>query len=250
VIAGGPANARSHPEDWRVHQPRKYSTCHDLAPRHAAKLRDTTPGCQNEIPWIHSGQTLSENGRNPERMSKSLFLSLSLNALILCSSLPATSQDASPNNPPPYCNPCLFYGGDFDPHNANANALANELTTSVVSGARVFIPFCRSRRQDMDGDSPLLEQSLQRGRNRSPGGSVVHLEGDESRQRWKGSRGRQRARHVHRYRPTWLREKRIHVDVNHRSSGHAEGWFVLDDCRTRMQNSGRPCLRRCLLLRI
>src|SRR5277367_3731584 len=74
-------------------------------------------------------------------MSKSMFLSLALSALILLSSLPATSQETSPKTPPPYCNPCLFYGGDFDPHNTNANALANELTTSVVSGARVFVPF-------------------------------------------------------------------------------------------------------------
>ena len=63
-----------------------------------------------------------------------------LTALILWSSLPSLSQDA-PTTPPPYCQPCLFYGGDFDAHNTNANALANELTTSVVSGARVFVPF-------------------------------------------------------------------------------------------------------------
>jgi hypothetical protein len=80
-------------------------------------------------------------GRNHERMSKSKFLLLALNALILSSSLPAVTQNALPNTPPPYCHPCLFYGGDFDPHNTNANSLANELTTSVVSGARVFVPF-------------------------------------------------------------------------------------------------------------
>jgi hypothetical protein len=74
-------------------------------------------------------------------MSKSISLSLALSALIVWSSSSATSQEASPKTPPPYCHPCLFYGGDFDPHNTNANALANELTTSVVSGARVFVPF-------------------------------------------------------------------------------------------------------------
>lgn len=40
------------------------------------------------------------------------------------------------------CNPCLLvYGGDFDANNPNANALADERTTSVVSGASVFVPF-------------------------------------------------------------------------------------------------------------
>jgi hypothetical protein len=43
---------------------------------------------------------------------------------------------------PPSCNPCvLFYGGDFDASNPNANALANEFTTAVVSGATVYVPF-------------------------------------------------------------------------------------------------------------
>jgi len=77
-------------------------------------------------------------------MPKSLFLSLALSSLILCSSLPAATQGAERNAPPAapaYCHPCLFYGGNFDAHNADANALANELTTSVVSGARVFVPF-------------------------------------------------------------------------------------------------------------
>jgi hypothetical protein len=35
----------------------------------------------------------------------------------------------------------LLYGGDFDAKNPKANALQNELTTSVVSGAFVYVPF-------------------------------------------------------------------------------------------------------------
>ncbi len=35
----------------------------------------------------------------------------------------------------------LLYGGDFDAKNPKANALQNELTTSVVSGAIVYVPF-------------------------------------------------------------------------------------------------------------
>jgi hypothetical protein len=83
------------------------------------------------------------NKRNRNEMSKSFFLLLILSALILWSSLPAASQDLQkiPPTPPAYCHPCLFYGGDFDPHNKEANSLANELTTAVVSGARVFVPF-------------------------------------------------------------------------------------------------------------
>lgn len=54
------------------------------------------------------------------------------------SSGPSTS---SVPTPPPYCHPCLFYGGDFDSKNPNSNALQNELTTSVVSGDAVFVPF-------------------------------------------------------------------------------------------------------------
>jgi hypothetical protein len=54
------------------------------------------------------------------------------------SSAPSTSSIPTP---PPYCHPCLFYGGNFDSKNPNSNALQNELTTSVVSGAAVFVPF-------------------------------------------------------------------------------------------------------------
>ncbi|GEM_PF-4488454 len=43
-------------------------------------------------------------------------------------------------SPPPYCNPCLFYGGDFDPSGAFPNALDNQ--DSVIEGyAAVYVPF-------------------------------------------------------------------------------------------------------------
>jgi len=43
---------------------------------------------------------------------------------------------------PSYCKPCLFYTGDFDPNNANANGLANEADL-IVPDAHIYtaIPF-------------------------------------------------------------------------------------------------------------
>jgi hypothetical protein len=48
----------------------------------------------------------------------------------------------SPARVPDYCKPCLFYGGDFDPSNVNANGLWNGV--SVVSG-EVLVPFTVGR---------------------------------------------------------------------------------------------------------
>jgi hypothetical protein len=47
------------------------------------------------------------------------------------------------NVPPPqpaYCQPCLFYGGDFDSSSSNANGLANE-NTLLVPDTTSYIPF-------------------------------------------------------------------------------------------------------------
>ncbi len=41
--------------------------------------------------------------------------------------------------PPPYCAPCLFYGGDFDASNPNANGSINEDTLS--GQAVTYVPF-------------------------------------------------------------------------------------------------------------
>jgi hypothetical protein len=44
--------------------------------------------------------------------------------------------------PPPYCSPCLFYGGDFDATNPNANALENDLVLTFDLIPRIIsIPF-------------------------------------------------------------------------------------------------------------
>ena len=77
-------------------------------------------------------------------MSKYVQSCFALVALILLGvGQLATAQEAAAPTPvpPAVCNPCLFYGGDFNPESSNANALVNELTTGVVSGAFVYVPF-------------------------------------------------------------------------------------------------------------
>jgi hypothetical protein len=44
--------------------------------------------------------------------------------------------------PPAYCNPCLFYGGDFDPSGPEPNGLYNGNT---ASSATVYVPFTISK---------------------------------------------------------------------------------------------------------
>jgi hypothetical protein len=43
-------------------------------------------------------------------------------------------------NGPKYCQPCLFYGGDLDSNDSDANGLANE-NDLIVNGAAVYTPF-------------------------------------------------------------------------------------------------------------
>jgi hypothetical protein len=61
--------------------------------------------------------------------------------------LPAPVRLTVSNNPPPqttppsYCKPCLFYAGDWDSDASDANGLANEVDTTVSTGAAVYAPF-------------------------------------------------------------------------------------------------------------
>src|ERR1700730_3753228 len=50
------------------------------------------------------------------------------------------AQNTQHPTPPPYCKPCLFYGGDFDASNPAANALSNGVIYQGSPGA-VFVPF-------------------------------------------------------------------------------------------------------------
>jgi hypothetical protein len=51
-----------------------------------------------------------------------------------------TSRVPPIGSPPPYCKPCLFYGGDFDANNLNSGTVANEMSL-LVSQAAVYVPF-------------------------------------------------------------------------------------------------------------
>jgi hypothetical protein len=53
---------------------------------------------------------------------------------------------------PSYCNPCLFYTGDFDPNNANANGLANEADL-LVPDSHIYtaIPFLQANGASVTG---------------------------------------------------------------------------------------------------
>ncbi|HEV2424516.1 MAG TPA: hypothetical protein VGZ29_06795 [Terriglobia bacterium] len=51
-----------------------------------------------------------------------------------------TPQRRETPGPPPYCNPCLFYGGDLNPNWTSVNGLAND-NTLLVANTSTFIPF-------------------------------------------------------------------------------------------------------------
>jgi hypothetical protein len=52
---------------------------------------------------------------------------------------PSASKSASKSTPPPYCNPCLFYGGDFDPSNSKADSTYNMV--GLTFQATTYVPF-------------------------------------------------------------------------------------------------------------
>ncbi len=78
---------------------------------------------------------------------KTLFASFPLLALCVLFSLPTHAQDDNASTgganaeptPPSYCHPCLFYGGDFDSDNPNANSLPNAYTINTEETA--YVPF-------------------------------------------------------------------------------------------------------------
>lgn len=70
-----------------------------------------------------------------------ISLVLAAFACILPSGLSTKSRlsAGTTSSPPPYCNPCLFYGGDFDVNNLPV-ALQNQDAISLGYGA-VYVPF-------------------------------------------------------------------------------------------------------------
>lgn len=61
------------------------------------------------------------------------------------------SAQELPPDPPPYCNPCIFYSGDFDPNpQARPNGLLNGLFPGNVDG-EVWVPFTVGNRIKISG---------------------------------------------------------------------------------------------------
>jgi hypothetical protein len=85
-------------------------------------------------------------------MNKTLCAILVLSAMVSFSnaqsvrSLGKSSALLVPT-PPPYCHPCLFYGGDYDPTGPGANGLINNVTISDRGGPTVYVPFVVPRGQ-------------------------------------------------------------------------------------------------------
>jgi hypothetical protein len=65
---------------------------------------------------------------------KRTLLSVVLSLIAGFSVMPKSAL-AQTGTPPSYCHPCLFYGGDFDPANGNANGSINQDT--IFSGQAV-----------------------------------------------------------------------------------------------------------------
>src|SRR5690242_21379414 len=55
------------------------------------------------------------------------------------SSVPRASSAGLPPTPPKYCNPCIFYAGDFNPKNTLANGLFNGMFSG--QDGEVWVPF-------------------------------------------------------------------------------------------------------------
>jgi hypothetical protein len=60
----------------------------------------------------------------------------------ICALGQSSNADTSPPTPPSYCHPCLFYGGDFDASNPNANASLNQdtFTGQAVTYVAFYVP--------------------------------------------------------------------------------------------------------------
>ena len=74
-------------------------------------------------------------------MNKTTSFALSM-LLAMCAL--AAAQDTAPNpkapTPPSFCKPCLWYAGDINLDNSNANGLPDEKDL-LVSQSAVYVPF-------------------------------------------------------------------------------------------------------------
>jgi len=72
---------------------------------------------------------------------------LLLGVLLVLMQLPALAQTAESPKPPKYCNPCLFYAGDWGPKDTDHNGLSNE-EDELVRYSAVLVPFDVPKAED------------------------------------------------------------------------------------------------------
>jgi len=73
------------------------------------------------------------------------MMSLALMALLANLSLAAQDTAHKTPTPPKYCNPCLFYGGDFDVNNSAENGLLDGIGSTA--DGEVYVPFTVPKQQ-------------------------------------------------------------------------------------------------------
>ncbi len=73
----------------------------------------------------------------------SILLVSALVSLSFGQSIRAAGPNTAPLQPtaPPYCRPCLFYGGDFDPMGSNPNGLDSDQVLSTGGIYTLYVPF-------------------------------------------------------------------------------------------------------------
>lgn len=74
-------------------------------------------------------------------LMKVLAFALACCGTILLSFHLASGQNAPTAQAPSYCNPCLFYAGDFDPNNPASGGLLNQNVTAQPTLAYLEVPF-------------------------------------------------------------------------------------------------------------
>lgn len=109
-----------------------------------------------DLRWHEAYIDLLSSGRRPHRHASghprrkivrkilcSLLLLSALVSLSLAQSLRTAGPNPAPLAPtvPPYCHPCLFYGGDFDPAGSNPNGLDSDQVLSTGGSYTLYIPF-------------------------------------------------------------------------------------------------------------
>ena len=97
------------------------------------------------------------------------------------------AQNAQQPTPPPYCKPCLFYGGDFDPSGPTPNSLRNQDALTGYAAISVGFGVPPNQTWTVDGffsnnlaqasvpelGPPEIEWSISTGVSEGNGGTVI-----------------------------------------------------------------------------